>query len=314
MADQQKIVSLLPGATEICHALGLTDQLVGVSHDCDWPPEIRDLPVLSQSVVDEEASSREIDETVKEQVHDGKSIYHIDDEQLRSLDPDVIFTQELCEVCAPSFDHVQEAARTIRGETDVVSLEPQTIEGILENIRLVGSITGREDRAKLLIEELEDRIQHVNENAGDSEQPVRTLCLEWLDPLYIAGHWVPEMVEMAGGTTMNEPGHHSVDVSWEDALEFRPERVVLMPCGFSPQRTERELDRLTANTEWGQFDAVEQDQVFVVHGSYYFNRPGPRIGTGLETLAQIINPERFSGLELPDNALFKLRDNRLVDL
>ena len=299
------VVSLLPSATEIVCALGLGDRLVGVSHDCDWPPEVQaDRAVLSAAVVSGEQPSREIDQTVRERLHQGLSVYHLDAELLARLNPDVILTQELCEVCAPSFDEVQQAARVLHGDVEVVSLEPTSLEGVLDTIRVVGNATGHIDRADDLIGRLRTRIDRVRERAGLATDRPRTLAIEWLDPLFVGGHWVPEMIELAGGEAMNVPGEPSEEIAWADVARFDPEVIAVMPCGFAPERTAEELDLLIEHELWPDLKAVKAERVHVVHGSFYFNRPGPRLVDGVEILASLIHPDDFGDLELPNDAVY----------
>ena len=299
------IVSLLPSATEIVCELGLYDQLVGVSHDCDWPPEVQDeRPVLSTAVVSGDEPSRQIDDVVNERIHQGLSVYHLDEDLLAQLAPDLILTQELCEVCAPSFDEVQQAARVLHGDVEIVSLEPTSLDDVLDTIRIVGNATGFQERAETVVERLRARIERVRDGAdGMSERP-RTLAIEWLDPLFVGGHWVPEMIETAGGEPMNAPGEPSEGIEWADVARFDPEVIVIMPCGFTPERTDEELDLLTDHDLWPDLRAVKADRVHVVHGSFYYNRPGPRLVTGLEVLATLLHPDEFGGLELPNDAVY----------
>lgn len=299
-----RIVTLLPSATEIVYALGLGKGLVGVSHDCDYPPEVREKPVLSQSVVTSELASREIDKAVKQRIHSGLSVYHIDAELLQRLKPDLILTQELCEVCAPSYSEVLEAAKILEAAPKIVSLEPKRLADILENIRLVGEMTGTQPRAEALIAELQARIDKVAELAGEAESRPRVFCMEWLKPVYCAGHWVPEMVELAGGEDwLGEAGEPSYEIAWEEILRYEPDIIVLMPCGFHPERTLEEIDVVLEREGWEELPAVKNDRVFIVDGSSYFNRPGPRIVTGLEILAQTIHPEIFSDLAPPGSII-----------
>jgi iron complex transport system substrate-binding protein len=292
-----RIVSLLPSATEIVYELGLGDCLVGVSHDCDWPPEVLKKPKLSQAVVHAEMPSAEIDQIVRERLHSGLSVYHIDAELLQKLEPDLILTQELCEVCAPSFDDVRHAVKLLHGRPKIVSLEPHTIEDILDTIVTVGEICSTADRAQKLVAQLRRRIERVRARAESQAHRPKVCCVEWLAPLMIGGHWVPQMVEYAGGEDwLGEIGQPSRYADWEEILHYNPEIIVLMPCGFSIERTLRELDVLTELEGWEELTAVKENQVFVVEASAYCNRPGPRIVTGLEILAEIIHPEVFSGL------------------
>ena len=298
-----RIVSLLPSATEIVWALDLADQLVAISHDCDWPPEITDRPVLSDSVIDTGADSAAIDAQVREQVHTGRSIYHVDDEKLQALDPDLILTQELCKVCAPAFDDVQAAARIVDDRPRVVSLEPSGLDGILDNIHTVAAQTACEPRAELLIEGLRGRIDEVKERLAGAESRPRVLCLEWLEPLFLGGHWVPEMVELAGGRPLGAPGDHSRESDWNEIHAFDPDCIVLMPCGFDLERTRREAKTVTVRDQWQRLRAVREGNVYITNGSAYFNRPGPRAIVGLEILARCIHPARCADLLVPDDGV-----------
>ncbi|MCS7197589.1 MAG: cobalamin-binding protein [Candidatus Bipolaricaulota bacterium] len=301
-----KIVSLLPSATEIVYELGLGDHLVGVSHDCDWPPEVSAKPKLSQAVVHSEMPSAEIDRIVRERLHNGLSVYHIDAELLQRLEPDLILTQELCEVCAPSFDDVRHAVKLLHGPPQIVSLEPHTLEDIFDNILTVGEVTGRSEVARRVVGHLRRRLERIREKTKTVQHRPRVCCIEWLEPIMIGGHWVPQMVEYAGGEDwLGEIGYPSRYADWEEILTYNPDIIVLMPCGFSIERTLRELDLLTERDGWEELTAVKEGQVFIVEASAYFNRPGPRIVTGLEILAEIIHPEIFSGLA-PQEAMMRL--------
>ncbi len=309
---RMRIVSLLPSATEIVCALGLREQLVGISHDCDWPPDLaRAVPVLTDAAVHEGMSSAEIDQTVKELTHRGLSIYHLDSEKLRQLQPDLILTQELCEVCAPSFADVHETVKVLDAEPRILSLEPTTLSEILETIRAVGEATGTRERAEELVMELQKRIERVGARTEALERCPRVLALEWLEPLYVAGHWVPEMIERAGGEPLSPPGEPSYEITWEDVEVFDPEVIVLMPCGFSPERALSELDVLWEYENWEELRAVKDGEVYLVHGSYYFNRPGPRVVVGVEILAKILHPELFPDVEVPEDAVLRV-DETLI--
>lgn len=292
-------MSLLPSATEIVCALGLEDQLVGVSHDCDWPPVVRDRPVLSSTRVDPDASSRDIHETVRDQTHGGRSLYHLERSRLEELDPDLILTQELCEVCAPDFDDVRRAARLMDHRARVVSLEPTDLPDVLDNIRLVGELTGRGDRAGHLVDSLKDRVRTVSDAVG-SFPGRRVVTLEWMDPFYLGGHWVPDMVERAGGEPLARPEAPSRRVEFEEIRAFEPEVLVLMPCGFDRERTRREYGSLERPEGWEQLPAVRDGSVFATHGSHYFNRPGPRLVEGLEILASVFYPDLADSLAPPE--------------
>ncbi|MDQ7828279.1 MAG: cobalamin-binding protein [Armatimonadota bacterium] len=286
-----RIVSLLPSATEIVCALGLADALVGISHDCDYPPEVLDRPVLSQAVVGPELPSGAIEEAIRGQVHRGLSVYHLDADALAALRPTLILTQELCRVCAPSYTLVREAARILEGEVRLVSLEPRTLAEIIETIRLVGELTDRRGQAEALVGQLRARLDAVRAQVAGRPRP-RVACLEWLDPLYAAGHWVPEMVEAAGGEdVLGRPGEHARVVAWDAVRAAAPEALVLMPCGFDVSRTRREAALVARRAGWGEVPAVPAGRVYAVNGSAFFNRPGPRIVRGVEILAGLLHPE-----------------------
>ncbi len=303
-----RIISLLPSATEIVYELGLGDDLVGVSHDCDWPPEVLEKPKLSQAVVHSDMASAEIDQVVRERLHSGLSVYHIDAELLQRLKPDLILTQELCEVCAPSFDEVRQAVKLLHERPQIVSLEPHTLDDIFDTILTVGEVTGRSGRAQDVVAQLRRRVLRIQEKIATVKNRPRVCCIEWLDPIMIGGHWVPQMVEYAGGEDwLGEVGQPSRYADWEEILTYNPDIIVLMPCGFSIERTLEEIELLTELEGWEELKAVKDNRVFIVEASAYFNRPGPRIVTGVEILAEIIHPEVFSGVA-PAGALMQFSE------
>ncbi len=302
-----RIVSLLPSAAEIVCALGLRDELVGISHDCNWPPGLQNEKViLTEAAVHSGMSSAEIDQVVKELIHNGLSVYQLDAEKLRELKPDLILPQELCGICAPSFAEVQKAAKILDAASKIVSLEPTCLDDILDNILLVGELTGREEQAHELVSKLQERIERVRSRTEFLEGRPRVLAIEWLEPLYVGGHWVPELIELAGGEPLNPGGEPSYEITWEDVEIFDPEVIVLMPCGFSPERTLEEISLLTEHENWEELRAVKNDEVYVVHGSHYFNRPGPRIVIGLEILAKILHSELFPDIKVPRGSMMRL--------
>lgn len=283
-----RIVTLLPSATEIVCALGLADHLVGISHDCDYPSEIGDRRVLSDAIVGPAMPSGRIDAAIRTQIHTGKSVYHLDSALLTALAPDLILTQELCHVCAPSFTEVRRAARILEGRTQIVSLEPHGLDDILETIREVGRLTGSGASAEALVGSLRGRIDRVGRRPG-LQPPPRVACIEWMDPIFIAGHWVPEMVEMAGGRDgLGRLGKDSYVVEWDALIAYAPEVIVVMPCGFDIPRARAEVHLLSERPGWRDLPAVRTDRVFVTDASAYFSRPGPRIVRGLEILADLV--------------------------
>jgi iron complex transport system substrate-binding protein len=294
-----RIVSLLPSATEIVCALGLGDELVGVTHECDWPPEVVGKPVMTRSVLDAEAAtSRRIHDLVSSAIHGGSAIYALDDAALEAADPDLILTQELCEVCAVGYREVNEVARSIDADIRVVSLEPTSLEGILNTITTVGAMTEAEDAAVEVVEGLRTRLgavgRIVQERREAGVRGPRIVGLEWLDPPFAVGHWVPEQIRHAGGwDLLGEPGDRSRETTWRAVTDVDPEMLLLMPCGYHLPETVAEWDRTPRPPAWRELDAVRRGQVFAVDGSAYFSRPGPRVVDGIELLAEIFDPDAF---------------------
>lgn len=300
-----RIVSLLPSTTEIAFALGLGEAVVAVTHECDYPPEARGRPVITGSALDHaEASSEEIDAAVRSQLRDDLSIYHLDHDMLRELAPDLILTQALCEVCAVSFGDVERAVAASGGAPQVLSLEPTSLDGILGSILAVGNATGARARAEELVAELRARVEAVGARAASAPYRPRVACLEWFDPLYGPGHWLPELVELAGGRPgLGTAGEVSRRVSWGDVIAFAPEVIVLTPCGFDLSRAVAEAEAiLPRRTGWSALPAVRNGRVYAVDGNAYFSRPGPRIVDSLELLARLIHPELFPGWGPPEAA------------
>ena len=297
-----RICSLLPGATEIAFALGLGDEVVGVTHECDYPPEAAKKPVVVQSLIDSHRlDSFEIDRQVADLLRAGRSLYTIDHGAFRSAAPDVILTQALCDVCALDYNDVAKAAQGLPHEPTIVSLMPHCLTDVLEDIRRVGAATKRHREADALVVKLRNRIGQVRQRAAQSSSRPRMACIEWFDPIYAAGHWVPEMVALAGGKDgLGRKGEPSAKIGWTEILKFQPEVLVLMPCGFDAQRTLRESALLQKLAGWDDLPAVKGGNVFAVNGHAYFSRPGPRLIEGLEVLAQIIHPELFPWNPPPD--------------
>lgn len=293
-----RIVSMLPSATEILFLLGLGDQVVGVSHECDYPPEARRKPVVIKSVIDpDRQGSAEIDRVVEERLRTGRPIYEIVMDVLRAADPDLIVTQELCDVCAAPVADVQRAVRDLPRNPEVISLTPGLLGDVLEDIERVGEATGRRQEALRVRRELADRVARVEATAGPAAHRPPVFCLEWMDPLYASGHWIPEMVEMAGGVDgLGAKGKPSRKIAWDRVREYGPEVVVLMPCGFDITRTLREIEVVTRRPGWADLPAVRTGRVYAVAGHAYYNRSGPRLVDGLELLGRIIHPDLFGGL------------------
>ncbi len=290
-----RIVSLLPSATEIVCALGLEDALVGVTHECDFPTSIVGKPIITASRISHQTmTSAEIDHAVRTQLDGHGSIYGLDEKQLHALKPDLIITQELCEVCAVSYKTVQQAARVFETEVRVVSLEPNTIADIFANIRTIGELTGRRTEAEEVVGKLTARLDVIAAAlAGTAHRP-RTLMLEWLEPPFAPGHWVPEQVAIAGGDpSFGRAGEKSVTTTAEEIHLYAPEGVVLVPCGYYKEDTLKALRDARLPAGWNDLPAVRAGEVWAVDATAYFSRPGPRVVDGTEILARILHPKVF---------------------
>ena len=287
MPVPQRVVSLLPSATEILFAVGAGGDVVAVTHECDHPSEgVARLPRVTASALPTEgATSRDIDTHIRRARHEGSSIYNLDETALAALRPDLIVTQELCEVCAVAYAQVQQAVRQLPGDVPVISLEPETLDDICATVVAVGEATGRERQASSVEASMRERLGVIASLAPPEPRP-RVACIEWTDPMFAAGHWVPEMVTLAGGTDpLGTSGLPSTDVPWERVLESQPEVMVLMPCGLSLDQTLGVAHEVTSRPGFGDLPCARSGRVIAVDGSSFFNRPGPRIVAGLEILA-----------------------------
>jgi iron complex transport system substrate-binding protein len=307
-----RIVSTLPSATEIVCALGLEDELVGVTHECDYPPSVRSKPVVVRSVFDTSAmDAKSVDKLVSEYLRSGRPIYKVDVELLTRLQPDLVVTQEVCDVCAVSSSVVLDSVEKLSKKPEVVTLNPHSLEDVLSDVLRVGEAAGRLDMARRLVDSLEARIQRVKREVSTRSVRPRVVCLEWLDPVYNAGHWLPQMVEYAGGKeVLGVKGAPSRRVGWERVLEADPEHLFLTVCGYDVERTIRELAALASRDGWPTLQAVREGNVYAMNGSWYFSRPGPRLVDGLEALALFLNssrsqPQNSVGVKLNVNPLAK---------
>ncbi|WP_437204220.1 cobalamin-binding protein [Planctomicrobium sp. SH664] len=292
-----RLVSLIASATEIVCALGLQQQLVGRSHECDFPLEVGLLPVCSQPQINVQASSREIDRQVRARVAHALSVYEVLGEELQRLQPTHVITQTQCEVCAVSLQDVERTLCQLTGlNTRVVSLEPMNLDDFWRDIQQVAQALGVPERGERLEAELKARLNEVQRAVASRTEKPRVLCLEWLEPLMSAGNWVPELVSLAGGEpVLCIPGQHSPYFSWEELQAIDPEVIAIMPCGFDIPRTLQEVELVTSRPGWSQLSAVRQGRVFVTDGNQYFNRPGPRLVESAEILAEILDPRWQDG-------------------
>ena len=296
MVTPLRIVSLLPSATEIVCALGLADQLVGVSHECDYPDAIVGRPVVTAAKINPRAASAEIDRDIRRLLRDGLGVYRIDTERLRQLRPDLIVTQDQCDVCAVPFAEVERAARECLGpDVTIIALKPTRLDDIFDDIARVAASTERSAAGETLVAQLRQRLDAIRDRVLRVRSRPRVACIEWIEPLMVGGNWIPELVALAGGSyDLVSPGAHSPAMSWPDFATYAPDVIVVMPCGFKLAQTEAELSALTTRPEWPRLPAVRNRRVYLADGNAYFNRPGPRIVDSAELLAGLIQPGFFA--------------------
>ncbi len=282
-----KIASLVPSATEMLFALGLGGDVVGVTHECDWPPEAASLPHLTATVLPEGLDPGEIDAAVKEVVGEGRALYSLDEELLAKLAPDLIVTQAVCEVCAVSYEDVVAVAARLPGRPQVLQQDPSRLGEVLDDVTRLGAAGGIEERAAEVRAALEVRLERVRTAVEGAERP-RVLALEWLDPPFLGGHWVPEMIEIAGGVdVIGKAGQKSPQVEWEQLIDLDPEVIVAMPCGWYLDDS-----RAQALAHGEQLNALGAERAFAVDAASTFSRPGPRVVDGVELLAHLFHPDR----------------------
>jgi len=292
---EPRIVSLIASATEIVCALGFEDRLVGRSHECDFPPAIRRLPICTAPKFDVEGSSYEIDQRVKGILQEGLSVYRIDADELRRLAPTVIVTQTQCEVCAVSLRDVEAAVCSwIDSRPQIVSLAPNALADVWKDMHLVGDALGVGEQALKLIDRLQQRMAAIAERARPLPNKPTVACIEWLDPLMASGNWMPELVAMAGGVNLfGTAGRHAPWLSWQELCDRDPDIILILPCGFDIARSRKEMPLLEQRPEWPDLRAVREQRVFITDGNRYFNRPGPRLVESLEILAELFRPQVF---------------------
>ena len=288
-----RIVSLLPSATEIVAVLGLTDHLVGISHECDYPEEIRDRPRVTRCEIHgRDLPSSAIDAWVRDTLASRGTLYTLEEELIRGLRPDLILTQQLCDVCAVNYGSVAAYAATLPKRPRLINLEPAQLTDIYADIRLIAQAADVPERAEAVIAELEQRVESVVSLVARAANRPKCFLMEWIDPPFCGGHWNPELVELAGGVDpIGRKGQPSRRVSWEEIHRTDPDAVLLACCGFGLERTRREMALLAGKTEWQSLRAVREGRVYLVDGSTYFSRPGPRIVDSLEMLAHMLHPE-----------------------
>ena len=290
-----RIVSLIPSSTEIVCALGFEEQLVGRSHECDFPESVKTLPVCTEPKFNPEGASLQVDQRVKEVLSQALSVYRVHADRLKALRPNIIITQSQCEVCAVDLREVQRVvAEWLDSPAEIVSLQPNTLADVWADINRVAQALGVAERGVELVAGLDERIREIREKTEGISEKLTVVCIEWIEPLMIAGNWIPELVELAGGIdVLGDAGEHARWISWKDLCEKNPDIIVVMPCGFGIERSRQDIAVLTQRPEWPQMKAVRAGRVYVVDGNQYFNRPGPRLLESLEILAEVLHPSLF---------------------
>ncbi len=287
-----RICSLLPSATEVIALLGLSDELVGISHECDYPPSVRNVPIMVEPIIPPQGlASADIDRQVGQLVASGQRLYRLNDSLLRQARPDLVLSQDLCHVCAVTPDQLHDALSSLSHQPTVLTLNPHTIRDVIADVIRIGDAAGRPAEGHRLAAQLRDRLEAVRARAQDLSHRPRVACIEWLSPLYVAGHWVPEMVQFAGGQdVLAQPGTPSRVVTWDEILAEAPDILIVMPCGFSVERTQTELFHLMQQPGQWPLSSDLIQHTFLVDASSYFSRPGPRLIDGIELLAAIFHP------------------------
>jgi iron complex transport system substrate-binding protein len=312
-----RIVSFLPSSTEILYEIGAGDLIAGVTHECNYPADAKNKRrVINSSINARSLTSREIDDKIVGLMKAGENIYAIDDQQLIKSKPDLIIAQGICEVCAPFAKEIDRANSILGYEPEVLVLHPHDLDDILVSITEIAERVERSNEGRKLVSSLRKRIDNIREivserrsKNGTKDYP-KIVCIEWIDPFFSAGHWIPQIVDIGGGinglSTTRQPSRR---IPIEEIIEFNPDKIVLMPCGFDVARTLNEAKMLRNNNKWRSLQAVQEDQVYAVNANAYFSKPGPRTIIGLEIMAKIINPSDFENIELPPNSYAKVKNN-----
>jgi iron complex transport system substrate-binding protein len=308
-----RIVSLLPSATEILFALGLDREIVGVSHECDFPARARSKPAVIQSRLPHGASAAEMDRLVREYVSRGESLYSVDVQKLEELHPDLIITQDLCHVCAASPDDLATALTRFERHPEVLCLNPQDLGDVWRDILLVGEATCRGSQAETLVGEIGRRQGVLERQLNPSPSRPSVAFLEWLEPIYVGGHWVPEMIARAGGEdAMGSVGKPSFRVHLQDVVEAKPDILLIAPCGYSAKQARQEYEALALPDQWYAIPAVQNNRVYALDASSYFSRPGPRLVTGIEILAKVFDPSITVSREA-ESAILRIPSEKAVN-
>ena len=290
---KKRVLSLLSSTTEVVYALGCGDQLVGRSHECDYPPAVMTLPICTKPKFNVDGSSIEVDGEVKSILQNALSVYYINEDLLKELKPDIILTQSQCEVCAVSEKDVKSVVKNITGiNPDIISVEPNSVKDIFKDIKIIAEALNVVDKGADLIDFMKSRIRTLKKSY-DAKSELTVAAIEWIDPLMAAGNWVPELIEMAGGINLfGEAGKHSPWMQYKDLIEKDPHTIIIMPCGYNIQKSIIEIDSLIKQKGWKEINAVQNDKVYITDGNQFFNRPGPRIIESLEILIEIFHNDK----------------------
>jgi len=290
-----RILSLIPSSTEIVCALGFENQLIGRSHECDFPSSVQTLSSCTAPKFKVEGTSAEIDQRVKSILKNALSVYQIDEKKLQQMQPDIIITQAQCEVCAVSLKDVENAVcEWVESRPQIVSLEPNQLSDIWKDFINIAEALGVKEQGHELVSQLKQRMNKIAQKTINLPQKPTVVCIEWIEPLMSAGNWMPELIEMGGGINLfGVAGEQSPWMTWEQLLEANPDVILVMPCGFNLARSKAEMSSLSQKPEWSQLNAVQNQQVYLTDGNQYFNRPGPRLVESLEIIAEILHPAHF---------------------
>ena len=305
--EPQRIVTFLPSATELIYSLGAEDRLFGVTHECNYPSDAKTKPRVISSVFDPASmSSKQIDDKICQLMSEGKEIYSLNKENLLSAKPDLIISQNICEVCSAHTEHVNMAVEMLEKKPEVYTMDPHDVSEILTSIKDISKIIGKEKEGNGLIDSLSKRLEFVKGKTFEKKQKV--VAIEWVDPFFTSGHWIPEMIEVAGGENLiSSEKMPSRKMKLEEIKEANPDIIVVMPCGFDVKRTINEYKKVLAgNPEWNELKAVKENNVYAVDANSYFSKPSLRTITGIEVLASIFHPDVFGDLQLPEDSFMKI--------
>ncbi|WP_299290693.1 cobalamin-binding protein [Nitrosopumilus sp.] len=302
-----RIVSFLPSATELLFEFGIGEKLLGVTHECKYPKEAITKPQVISSIVDSEnLSSKEIDKVTCTLLSEGKDIFQINEENLKKANPDLIISQETCEVCAAYTNQVNKAVQILEKKPELHSMDPHNVQEIIESVTKLGEILELENKAKEITKGLENRIEEIKKIKSDSQ--LKVVVIEWMEPFFTAGHWVPEMIEIVGGKNMiSKTGEHSRRMDFEEISKAMPDLIILMPCGFDTKRTISEYEKILMNDEkWNSLEAVKKNQVYAVDANSFFSKPSIRTIEGIEILAKIMNPSKTENLKVSEESFSRI--------